>query len=193
MADHKLTAQQQRYVEEYCQDPSSQKNAAIRAGYSPETAKESASRLMRHPLIKQEIEDRMGERTAKMGVTPERVLQELCLIAFANMQDVTDQDEEGNTTVNVKNLKREVAASLAELTITTKKGKTTVQTSKIRLADKLAALEKIGKFLGMFKEKIEHSGVLSLEELVKGSLEEKSEPEEEINLEDLNGSSSGPD
>lgn len=175
-----FTAQQSRFIEEYIQDPSSQKAAAIRAGYSPDTAKESASRLMRLPKIRDEIEDRMGEQTAKMGVTPERVLQELCLIAFANMQDVTDQDEEGNTTVNMKNLRREVAASIAELTITTKHGKTTTQTHKIRLADKLSALEKIGKFLGMFKEKVEHTGTLTLEQLVQKSMEEKAPGETEV-------------
>lgn len=167
-----LTPQQRRYVEEYLIDNTNQRQAAIRAGYSLENAVNHASRLMRMPKIREAIEDGQKERAAKMGVTQDRVLQELALVAFANLKDVITQNEDGDTTINMHGLSREVAAALGEVSITTKGGRVKTKTAKVRLSDKLSALEKLGKHLGMFKEKVEHSGTLTLEQLVLGSMKE---------------------
>ena len=44
-------------------------------------------------------------------------------------------------------------------------------TKRIKMWDKLKALELLGKNLKLFKEQIEHSGQLTLEDLVTGSME----------------------
>lgn len=165
-----LTPQQYRFVEEMLLDPSNQGKAAIRAGYSIHSAKGIASNLMADPKVRAVIDERQRERAQRLGITEDRVLQEIALIAFANVQDVMETNEDGDTTVNLKHMPRDVAAALGEISITTKKGKTTTKTAKVRLHDKIAALDKLGKHLGMFKEKVEHSGVLTLEQLVKESM-----------------------
>jgi len=43
-------------------------------------------------------------------------------------------------------------------------------TKRLKMWDKLRALELLGKNLRMFKEEVEHSGTLSLEALVEGSM-----------------------
>lgn len=168
-----VTPQQRRFVEEYLIDPSNQTKAAIRAGYSIISAKSQASQLMRHTGIKALIEEAQAERAHKMGITQDRVLQELALIAFANVKDVMTINEEGDTVIDLNNMKREVAAALGEVSISTKGGVNKTRTAKIRMNDKLTALEKIGKHLGMFVEKVEHTGKLTLEQLVQASMTEK--------------------
>lgn len=50
-----LTPRQRRFVKEVLQDPSSFKEAAIRAGYSPTSAHVAAARLLRHPAVRSEL------------------------------------------------------------------------------------------------------------------------------------------
>lgn len=134
---------------------------------------------MRQQKIRDAIAEGQRERAQRLGITQDRVLQELALIAFANLKDIVGTNEEGDTTIDMNGMTREVAAALAEVSISTKGGKTKVKTAKARLADKLAALEKLGKHLGMFTEKIEHTGVLTLEQLVEQSMHENEEDSSE--------------
>ena len=168
-----LTPQQYRFVEEYCEDPSSQKHAAIRAGYAEANASSQASHMMDNPKIIAAIEQRQIERAKRLGITKDRVLQEIALIAFSNLQDLVEMNADGDTTINLKGIARDQAAALGEVSISTKGGKNKVKTAKIRLHDKLAALEKLAKHLGLLKDKVEHTGVLTLEQLVAQSMEEK--------------------
>ena len=45
------------------------------------------------------------------------------------------------------------------------------ETKRLKLWDKLKAIELLGKNLKLFKEQVEHTGTLTLEELVAGSLD----------------------
>lgn len=170
-----LTPQQQRFVEEYLIDNSSQTKAAIRAGYSIPSATVSASRLMKDPRVRAAIEEGQAERAKRMGITQDRVLQELMLIAFGNPKDALSKDEDGKITINLDNLTREYAAALGEVTVQIEEGKNKTKRTKftaVKPSDRLVALEKLGKHLGMFVEKVEHTGVLSLEQLVTESMQE---------------------
>jgi phage terminase small subunit len=168
-----LTEQQYLFIEEYLSDPSSRTKAAIRAGYVPSNASAAASHLMKNPRIKEIIEDRQKERAHRLGINEDRVLKELRNIAFANLKEIMELNEEGETTINLDKLDTDSASALGEVSISSKGGKVKVKTTKVRLHDKLAALEKLGKHLGMFKDKIEHTGTLTLEQLVTQSMEEK--------------------
>lgn len=178
MSHNGLTPQQQRFVEEYILDPVSQTKAALRAGYSGEHVSTTASRLMKHPLVKEAIEEHQKEAAGKLGITQQRILQELSALAFSNLQDVMATNDDGTTTVNISSLPRSVASALQELSITEKGGKVKSRTAKATLANKLAALQLIGKHLGMFTEKVEHTGTLTLEQLVQASLDDKEDKEE---------------
>lgn len=173
-----LTHQQQRFIDEYLLNPSSITKAAIRAGYAINSAAGSGSRLLAMPKIKTVIDDAQRERSHKLGISKERVLQELALVAFANIADVMKINEEGDTVIDLENLPRQVSAALSEVSISTKGGKNKTRTAKVKMSDKLSALTSIAKHLGMFVEKVEHSGTLTLEQLVQASLNEK-EPEPE--------------
>jgi len=92
-----LTDRQSRFVDEYLVDLNATK-AAIRSGYSAKTAASQGERLLRNVEVAGAIEKRKVERSAATGITQERVLRELAVLAFS---DVTHYqvDENGRVTL----------------------------------------------------------------------------------------------
>lgn len=159
----KLTIKQAKFVEEMLKDPSSQKAAAIRAGYAKSSASVSASDLMRMPKILDELRELRDIRKFRLGIHEDKILDELRKIAFANLGDYFKTDAQGNLTVNIDDLTKDQLAALGELSYY--RG-----VPKVKLHDKLAALTTLGKSIGMFQDKQEHTVKLSLEELVLNSM-----------------------
>lgn len=163
----KLTAKQARFVEEYLLDLNATQ-AAIRAGYSERMAHSIGWENLQKPAIAEAIAAAQAARASRTEVTQDRVLAELAKIAFADIRNavrwgrspVDTEAEEANPNslgiypvelVPSSEIDDDTAAAVSEVSLT--------QTGvKIKLHDKLAALEKIGKHLGMFKERVEHSG-----------------------------------
>ena len=71
-----LTLKQKMFIDEYLIDLNATQ-AAIRAGYSPKTAKDIASQNLAKLNIRIEIDKRMAERSKRVGMNADRVLQEL--------------------------------------------------------------------------------------------------------------------
>ena len=151
-----MTKKQKRFVEEYLIDLNATQ-AAIRAGYSPDTAKSIGSENLTKPDIQARIAKAMAERSRRTGVNADRVIMELAKIAFVNASDVIDAD---TATVKADALPEDTAA------IKSVKVKTFGEDGlerEVKMADKLKALELLGKHLGMFKDKVELSGSLETE------------------------------
>lgn len=85
----KLAAKQQRFCDEYLIDLNATQ-AAIRAGYSPGTAEQAASRLLTIVKVSDEIAREMAERSKRTGINQDRVVKELAKLAFVNIADVVD-------------------------------------------------------------------------------------------------------
>ena len=151
-----MTKKQKLFVEEYLIDLNATQ-AAIRAGYSPDTAKEIGCENLTKPNIRACIDREMAERSKRTGVNADRVVQELAKIAFVNAVDVIDPK---TATVKEDALSEDTAA------IQSVKVKTFGDDGlerEIKMADKLKALELLGKHMGMFKDKVELSGTLDTE------------------------------
>ena len=151
-----MTKKQNRFVEEYLIDLNATQ-AAIRAGYSPDTAKEIGCENLTKPNIRACIDRAMAERSKRTGVNADRVGQELAKIAFVNATEVIDP---ATATVKEDALPEDTAA------IQSVKVKTFGEDGlerEIKMADKLKALELLGKHMGMFKDKVELSGTLQTE------------------------------
>lgn len=180
----KLNPQRLRFVHEYLIDRNAKK-AAIRAGYSIPTAKSAGYKLLQEREVKDAITEAQNHRAKRIGITQDRVLQELALLAFSNLKDYVSQDLDGNTTFNIDHISRDHAGALVELYSETNEGpRATNKKKKIKLADKRAALVDIGKHLGMFKDQVEVTGNVSLEQLVTASLKAASSEPLEIVVED---------
>jgi phage terminase small subunit len=143
----KLTAKQKRFCDEYLIDLNATQ-AAIRAGYSPKTACEQASRLLANVKVQDEIAIEMAERSKRTGINQDRVLMEIAKMAFVNIDDVIDLD-----TAKVKRTAtKEDLACIQSVKIKPTEFGTE---REIKLCDKKSNLELLGKHLGMFKDKVE--------------------------------------
>lgn len=169
---------QSRFVDELVANPDATlTDCYTRAGYSEASASANASMLAADPRIKAEVEKRRGQQLTAAGVTKERILAELVSLAFTNLNDIVRQDEEGNTTVNLKEIPADKAGALTGIKIETSKGKTTVRKVDIKLADKLQALALLGKHLGMFKEDINVKAQFSWADLVEQAMQLRNNPQ----------------
>lgn len=148
-----MSEQMKLYVQELLADPAmNQTQAAIRAGYSPRTAAESAVRLMKRRDIQEEIEKFKAERAVRLAITQDRVLLELARLAFVNPLKVIDAGE-GTVRDDVTEDDAATIASVKVKTIPTEDGN--IVEREVKLTDKKAALELLGKHMGMFKERLE--------------------------------------
>lgn len=145
----KLTPKQKRFCEEYLIDLNATQ-AAIRAGYSPETAGKIGHENLKKLEIRARIDAKIAERSRRTGVNADRVVRELAKLAFVNAPDVIDID---SATI-VENASRDDTACISAVKV--KSGDDFIE-REIRLCDKTKALELLGKHLGMFSENVKLS------------------------------------
>ncbi len=170
-----LSKKQELFCIEYLVDLNATQ-AYKRAGYSAKSdniAAVEASKLLRNPKIEAKIKELMDKRSQRTEVTADKVLAELAAIAFAKGTDfaqvvdepiiqggkyVVDPDTgkvktyktvEVFPTDKIPEEKRKAIAGIKE-------GKYGIEVSQ---CDKVKALELLGRHLGMFKDKVELSGL----------------------------------
>lgn len=164
-----LTEKQAQFVREYLIDLNATQ-AAIRAGYSEDTAQPQSSRLLSNVMVSKAIADAMAERSVRTRVTADRVLTELARIGFsdirsavawrANTSETGEEDEDGVPKTRAFNeveligsaeIDHETAAAISEIS----QGKDGAL--KVKMHNKVAALQEIGRHLGL-AQRHEHSG-----------------------------------
>lgn len=147
----KLTKKQRLFVDEYLIDLNATQ-AAIRAGYSVESAKEIGCENLTKPNIQETIAKAMAERSRRTGVNQDRVVLELAKMAFVNANDLIDPESakvrEGATEDDLACIQ-----SVKVKTSYTPSGGSVER--EIKLNDKMKALELLGKHLGMWNDKID--------------------------------------
>jgi hypothetical protein len=89
--------------------------------------------------------EEIAERAARLGITPEKVLQEYANIAFADMRHIVEWDEAGLRVKTSGGLTVADAATIQEIV-----GGEGKRPARIKLYDKKAALDAIARYLGMF-------------------------------------------
>lgn len=151
-----MTKKQKLFVEEYLIDLNATQ-AAIRAGYSPDTAQQMGSENLSKPVIKNAIDRVIADRSRRTGINQDRVIQEIAKLAFLNPVDVIDMDE---ATVKGEANRDDTAciASVKVKVIPTEDGNITER--EVKTYDKLKALELLGKHLGMFSDKLKMEGAV---------------------------------
>ena len=139
----RMTDKQDRFCEEYMIDLNATQ-AAIRAGYSPKTANEQGAQNL--VKLSKYIDQLKAEQSRRTGVSADRVVRELAKIAFVNAGDLIDPE-----TASVKlDASRDDLAAVQSVKVKTF-GEDGLE-HEVKLADKLRALELLGKHLGVFKE-----------------------------------------
>ncbi|EPJ2503092.1 terminase small subunit [Salmonella enterica subsp. enterica serovar Bredeney] len=173
-----ITAMQEAYAQEYTKCPENQTQAAINAGFSPNTAAVKASVMMRDERIQKRIAELMEERNKRLRVSADYVLLRLVEIDQMDVLDILNED---GSMKPISSWPKVWRTSLSALDIATIK---TTQASlqkdngeadlsvedvehilkKIKWPDKVKNLELIGKHVDVnaFKERLEVSGTVTI-------------------------------
>ena len=164
-------------------------DAYLEAGYrcTRAAASVAVARLMRRPDIRARLAELGEKAAADSGVTTERVLCELAKVAFLDIGNLFD--EHGNLK-SIAELDDDTAAAVARFEcedIYTGRGEARRKigrVTRLSLYDKLTALTKIAKLLGMFREPQQRQRVqdspLVIRDLRDPSLYDRTEVSREV-------------
>jgi phage terminase small subunit len=151
----RLTAKQDRFIAEYLIDLNGSA-AAVRAGYSPASSRRIAHDLLANPLVMAEVQARQQAQLDKAGITAEGVLEQLRRIAMFDPRSMFD--ERGNL-MHPKDWPATARTCMASFEVIMKNmtsGDGVIdKVAKVKLVDRLAALEMLAKHLGLMTNKVE--------------------------------------
>lgn len=167
----KLTDKQRKFAAEYLIDLNATQ-AAIRAGYSQKTAYRIGAELLQKTSVSATIQKEMAKRVKRTEITQDRVLEQYARLAFFDIRKLYNED---GSLKPVHELDDESATAIAGIESFEKydsNGAPEGVLKKIKLTDRRAALCDVARHLGMFIEKIQHSGSIdtpSLKVILHGS------------------------
>lgn len=159
-----LNSMQSTFVREYLISNNA-KDAAKKAGYKNT---QSANNLLNMPKIADAIREARRDRAERLEITADKVLQEIASVAFANIVDVVEWKNGGIIIKDSRELSRLVTAAVAEVSETVT-GKST--TTRVKMHDKMNALEKLMKHLGLYVRDTEENRGVDPLEMLKQAIE----------------------
>jgi phage terminase small subunit len=139
-----LSPKHQRFVDEYLVDHNGAQ-AAARAGYSPRSAKVTASRLLTDANIQAAIQAKQKEAASHAGVTLQRIVEEFAKLAFTNLNQMMTWDGTRLTLKPSAQLTPEEAAAVLE--VAESESKSGKHLMRVKLYSKQQALESLLKCL----------------------------------------------
>jgi phage terminase small subunit len=149
----RLSEQYVTFAREYVVDLNAERAASVSGlGYL-----DNPDELLRRPRVAPIIKYLQAERSTRLGIKADRVIEELARIAFSNMLDYLD--ERGN--LDLTKLSRDTAAAIQEIREDTTGGagdgeRRLILRTTFKLADKLRALDMLSRHLGLYAaEKID--------------------------------------
>ena len=151
----KLTPKQRKFVSEYAKDLNGTQ-AAVRAGYSPETATVLASETLRKPYVQEAVQARVSKALELADCTADRTIMELSRVAYVDVGEITD--EHGNCKP-LHEISEDARRAIAGVEVIIKNAEAgdgvTDKVHKIKMADKVAALKVLAQYHGLLIEKRE--------------------------------------
>jgi len=169
-SEFQITDRMKKFVDEYLVDFNATQ-AAIRAGYSPDTANEQGSQLLARPDIRELVAEGQKEVMERTQTFQDNAVAELKIVGFSDLADFLTVKADGiveqkpfneltkEQTKCIKKIKQTVRSSHSA------DGTILHQTAviEIELHDKLRALELLGRHLGMFNDSLRLEGALPLQ------------------------------
>lgn len=154
-----LTAMQEAYAQEYTKCPENQTQAAINAGFSPNTAAVKASVMMRDERIQKRIAELMEERNKRLRVSADYVLLRLVEIDQMDVLDILNDDGSLKPISQWPKIWRTTLSGFDLSSTIMNMNEDSIETilKKIKWPDKVKNLELIGKHVDVnaFRERLE--------------------------------------
>lgn len=161
-----LTAMQEAYCQSYIKSPENQTQAAIDAGFSPNTAHVKASVMMRDERIQKRIAELMEERNKRNRVSADYVLLRLVEIDQMDVLDILNDDGSLRPIREWPKIWRTTLSGFDLSSTIMNMNEDSIETilKKIKWPDKVKNLELIGKHVDVnaFKERLEVSGTVTI-------------------------------
>ena len=154
-----------------------QKCKAMRlAGYKDP---EGYCRVFDHPDIVREVDKRHRALRKRYKVSYARTVEEIAKVAYGNVADYADVDDEGNLVLTFTGADADVMATIGEVTTETtshmetgkdgKKHKVTVTKMKVKPYNKLSALDQLMRHAGLSKDKTSEAVTALLADRIRGA------------------------
>ncbi|MHA0937329.1 terminase small subunit [Enterobacter kobei] len=161
-----LSVLKEAYCQEYIKCPENQTQAAINAGYSPNTAAKFASQNMRDERVQKRIAELMEERNKRMRVSADYVLMRLVEIDQMDVLDILNDDGSLRPIREWPKIWRTTLSGFDLSSTIMNMNEDSIETilKKIKWPDKVKNLELIGKHVDVnaFKERLEVSGTVTI-------------------------------
>lgn len=141
-----MTPKQEQFCREYLIDLNATQ-AAIRAGYSARTAGSQGERLLRNAAIQGRISELKQEREQRTRRTADEVIRRLWQIVEADGRKAFHPD---GTPISPADLPDDLAVAMSAIEVG--------DTLKIKLNDRLKALDLLGKHHSLYTERVEQTG-----------------------------------
>jgi phage terminase small subunit len=171
--ENRITAKQEKFIDEYLVDLNATR--AYKAVYknikSDQVAAQAGSRLLRNVKVAGYLRERRQDREKRTEISQDRTLKELARIAFFDIRKLFD---ENNRLKDMAELDEDTTAAVISIDsqdITGPGGKIIGKLRKVRLANKLQALEALGRHLGLFEKDNKQKGATEGETRVLSSIE----------------------
>lgn len=139
--------------------------AVISMGYSAKTAGVTASKFLANPKVQELLVNELEKIRARQQITIQDMYEEWRRIAFANMEDYSYKDGDGETVISLPHGNRALMAAVKKIkTFVTEddEGRVTRRT-EIELFDKVNGMDKLSRLFGMFEGKDAPITVLNAE------------------------------
>ena len=157
-----MTGKQRVFVSEYLVDRNGTR-AAIRAGYSPHSAHDTAHTLLNKAEIQIELQRAEALQFARAELTTGRILEELRRLATIDGRSFFNED---GSLKRPTEWSAEQGACVASFDVIVKNAAAgdghTDTVARVKLWDKSKALEMLSKHLGLLIERVEHQGALQV-------------------------------
>lgn len=157
---------QEAYAQEYTKCPENQTQAAINAGFSPNTAAVKASVMMRDERIQKRIAELMEERNKRLRVSADYVLLRLVEIDQMDVIDILNDDGTLKPIREWPKIWRTTLSGFDLSSTIMNMNEDSIETilKKIKWPDKVKNLELIGKHVDVnaFKERLDVSGTVTI-------------------------------
>lgn len=154
---------------------------AVRPDVLDSTVHSASTRFLRRADVQAKLAEVSAEMFGPLRIDAERVAQELAALGFANMADYVRVQSDGSAALDLSQLTERQLSAIQEFVVdeyVDGKGEAArpvkrmrVKRMRLKLYDKGQNLERLGRYLKMFTDKVEVSGLEQLAERVRQARE----------------------